>query len=191
MHRMSQTFLSVSFLLFTGFCITSSAVADDHYVTVDDSGFSPAALTIEVGDTVIWENVDDLDFPHTATSDLSPINSNYWRAFLAGYGDTDSHTFSNVGTFTYYDEDGPGTGSITVNQPSSPPAITLESPRLMDGQFLFEATGLTDGKTNVLSSSTDLTSWTEIATNVAAGVSMTFTNGTTGPHRFFRLTELP
>jgi plastocyanin len=193
MHCMSKAILSVSFLLFTGFCcsITPPAVAATYNVTVDDSGFSPAELTVEAGDTVVWENVDESDFPHTTTSDLDFFDPNYWDGPLYSLGDTYPHTFNSVGTFSYHDGADVGTGTITVNEPSVPPAITLESPRLMGGELLFEATGLTDGKTNVLSSSTNLISWTEIATNVAAGSSMTFTNATVLPCQFFRLTELP
>lgn len=193
MRRMSKACLSGSFGLFTSlmFLAALSSLAATYNVTVNDSGFAPALLTIEVGDTVIWENVDESDFPHSTTSDLSPIDSNYWNGPLFSLGDNYPHTFYSVGAFTYYDQGSSGTGSITVMPPSVIPAITLESPRLTDGKLLFEATGLTDGKTIVLSSSTNLTSWTAIQTNVVAGSSMTFTNATDIPCQFFRLMELP
>ena len=56
--------------------IALPAEATTHYVTVNGSSFSPATLTIEPGDTVVWDNVDDL-FPHTTTSDLSMFDPNY------------------------------------------------------------------------------------------------------------------
>jgi len=43
----------------------------------------------------------------------------------------------------------------------------------------------------VLQASTNLTSWVAITTNVAATSSLTFTNATALPRRFFRLIELP
>ena len=150
------------------------AEAATYDVTVNGSSFSPDALTIDVGDTVVWENLDDTS-AHSTTSDLSVINPNYWNG---------------LGTFTYRDQLDSGTGSITVIR-SLPPVIILESARNEGGQFLFAATGLTAGKTNVLQASTNLTSWVAIQTNVANGVSLTFTNATTLPRHFFRLVELP
>ena len=41
------------------------------------------------------------------------------------------------------------------------------------------------------SASTNLTSWVAIKTNIADTTTMTFTNSTALPRRFFRLLELP
>ena len=162
----------------------------DHYVMVDDFGFSPSELTIDVGDTVIWINADDT-FPHSTTSDLSNLDPNYWQGYLVDLDQEFPHTFNNVGVFTYYDEvDSSHKGKITVVA-SSLALLTLESPRIEAGQFLFDVTGLTAGHTNVLQASTNLTSWTAISTNVAVNTSMTFTNVTSLSHRFFQVFELP
>ena len=166
-----------------------SAKATTYYVTVNDFGFSPATLTIEVGDTVVWENADDL-FSHSTTSTLSFSNPNYWNGLLVNLGDTFGQTFNNVGGFNYFDQLGSGTGTITVILPV-PPLISLGAPRQVGSQFLFDASGLTAGKYNVLQASTNLTSWVSIATNVADTTSMTFTNSTALPRRFFRVLELP
>jgi plastocyanin len=165
------------------------AEAATYDVTVNGSSFSPATLTIEAGDMVVWENLDDTS-AHSTTSDLSVINPNYWNDLLVNSGDTFGFTFNNVGIFTYHDQLDSGTGSITVIPPVLP-VIILESARNEGGQFLFAATGLTEGKTNVLQASTNLTSWLAIQTNVANGASLTFTNVTTLPRHFFRLVELP
>lgn len=77
---------------------------------------------------------------------------------------------------------------ITV---SSGTSVTLIAPRISTGQFLFDVTGLTVGKTNIMQASTNLFSWTAIKTNVADNTLMTFTNATALPRRFFRLVELP
>ena len=188
---MKKAFLSAGCGLLASLILSLAlpAEATTHNVTVNGSSFSPAALTIEVGDTVIWENLDD-PFSHTTTSDLPFSNPNYWNGLMVNQSDTFAHTFNNVGTFTYHDQLDSGTGAITVTLPA-PPGIVLESPRKEGGQFLFEATGLTVGKTNVLQASTNLTSWVTIKTNVADYTSMTFTNATTLPRRFFRLMERP
>ncbi|HEY5042383.1 MAG TPA: hypothetical protein VIK53_10305 [Verrucomicrobiae bacterium] len=169
--------------------LVPSVLATTYNITVNGSLFSPATQTINTGDTVVWQNADDL-FSHTTTSDLSPSNPNYWNGLLVNFGDTFSHTFNNVGTFTYHDQSDTGTGSITVILPA-PPMILLAAPRLNGTQFVFDATGLTVSKTNVLQASTNLTSWVAITTNVAATSSLTFTNATALPRRFFRLIELP
>jgi len=169
--------------------VASPAEATLHNVTVNGSSFSPAILTIDVGDTVVWENLDDTS-AHSTTSDLPPSNPNYWNGLLVNSGDTFGLTFNIVGTFTYHDQLDSGTGSITVLKPA-PPVINLASVRNEGGQLLFAATGLTVGKTNVLQASTNLTGWLPIQTNVAANASMTFTNATALPRRFFRLVELP
>ena len=177
--------LIISFIFF----LALAAKAATHYVTVNGSNFSPDTLTIDVGDTVVWENTDDT-FSHTTTSDLSFFNPNYWDGLLVSQGDTYGVTFNNTGVFTYHDKQDSGTGSITVTLPA-PPGILLEAPRLQGSQFLFDATGLTVGKTNVLMATTNLTSWVAIHTNVAVATSLTFTNPTALTHHFFRLLELP
>lgn len=178
-------------LLLTGWLFSSGQIdAADYYIGVDGSGFSPATQTIEVGDTVIWVNNDEF-FPHTTTSDLNIFDPGYWDGYLVNQDDTFSWTFNSVGTFAYHDNADNGIGTIIVNASSVTPTITLESPRLENGQFLFEATGLSVGKTSVLMSSTNLTSWTAIQTNVADGSSLTFTNTTSLGHCFFQVVEQP
>ncbi len=189
---MKKAVLSGSFGLIISLLLSLArpALAATYHVTVNGSHFSPAALTIEVGDMVVWEDQDNFGDPHTTTSTLPFLNPNYWRGILVDPGDTFAHTFSNVGAFNYFDEADTGTGTITVILPA-PPGIVLESPRKEGSQFLFDVTGLTVGKTNVLQASTNLTSWLAIQTNLATATAMTFTNTMTLPRRFFRLLELP
>ncbi len=44
----------------------SPALATEHRVTIEDMAFRPSVIEVEVGDTVIFANADDL--PHTATA---------------------------------------------------------------------------------------------------------------------------
>jgi plastocyanin len=189
---MKKPFLSGGFGLFTVglVCATLSVQAANFTVTVNGSHFSPTALTIEVGDTVDWEDQDIFGDPHTTTSNLTFTNPNYWNGLLVDPGDVFSHTFNNVGTFAYHDQADTGTGTITVVLPA-PPGIILTSPRKEGTQFIFDVTGLTVGKTNVLQTSTNLLSWTAIKTNVASSSTLTFTNTMTLPRRFFRVFERP
>ena len=50
-----------------------------HTVTIESMRFSPAALTVRPGDTVVWVNKDL--FPHTATSAAGGFDS---REIAAG-----------------------------------------------------------------------------------------------------------
>ena len=44
-------------------CSLTPAVAADLQVKIDNFTFSPAQLTVKVGDTITWINEDDI--PHT------------------------------------------------------------------------------------------------------------------------------
>ena len=82
-----------------------------HAVEIGDGFFSPASLSVQVGDTVTWTNVDDS--PHTVSS----------AAFDSGNldaGQTYAFTFTEAGTFSYrcnyHDE---MTAGITVAKAAS------------------------------------------------------------------------
>lgn len=167
---------------------TASLQAASHFVGVDDFGFFPATLTIDQGDDVTWINTDDF-FPHTTTSSLPFTNPDYWHTILVDQFDTFSKTFNNLGTFNYSDQFEGNFGSITVVTPA-PTGITLTSPRIEGGLFLFDATGLTVGNLHVLQSSTNLTSWTSLSTNLTVNSTTTFTNAVTLNQKFFRVYEI-
>ena len=80
--------------------------------------------------------------------------------------------------------------NITVN---SAPTIDLVNPRLAGHQFLFDVTGLTVGKTNVVLYGTNLATefWTATATNTATTTSRTVTNALAAGPRFYRLYQQP
>ncbi len=82
------------------------------------------------------------------------------------------------------------TNSITITVTGSTP-INLSAPRILAGQFLFDATDLTVGKTNIVQASTNLLLWVPIQTNVAVNTSMSFTNTASFGRRFFKLLEQP
>jgi hypothetical protein len=112
--------------------------------------------------------------------------------FAAPY--TTSVTSLGAGTYTLVavatDSRGAqATNSITVTVSSV--TINLTAPRISTGQFLFNVTGLTAGKTNVLQTSTNLISWKPTQTNIAASSSMTFTNGTASGLHCYRILQLP
>lgn len=100
------------------------------------------------------------------------------------------------GTYTLtviaYDNAGAtATNSITITVGLQP---VLAAPRIVAGKIVFDVSGLTAGKTNVLLTSANpalpVKSWAPLSTNVANGSAMTFTNAQT-TSGFFRLMQLP
>jgi plastocyanin len=63
-------------------------------VTMGDLFFSPASVTVAVGDTVTWHNTGQA--PHNATAD-----DGSFKTPTINNGGSASHTFSQAGTFSY------------------------------------------------------------------------------------------
>jgi plastocyanin len=91
--------------------------AAEHAIQIADSAFSPATLTISVGDSVTWTNADDR--PHTVTSNDGAFDSgnlDEGRAF--------SFTFTEPGTYTYVCNYHPKMQATIVVTEGSAPAST-------------------------------------------------------------------
>lgn len=73
---------------------TTRRAARTHTIRIRSSKFSPAALTIRVGEKVVWENDDDKD--HTVIADDKSFKSDN-----IGPDDTFEHTFRKAGAFKY------------------------------------------------------------------------------------------
>jgi hypothetical protein len=75
---------------------------------------------------------------------------------------------------------------------ASPPPNLVASGLGTNGQFQFTITGLLPGRTNVVQSSFDLTSWTPISTNVAITNSIRISDPQTTnfAQRFYRVLEI-
>ncbi|MGI8998710.1 MAG: cupredoxin domain-containing protein, partial [Candidatus Limnocylindria bacterium] len=98
--------------------------AADQAVAIEDFLFSPEDLTIEVGDTVTWTNLDS--FSHTATSTSGPAS--FDSGDLAT-GATFSFTFDTAGTYEYFCEIHPNMiGSITVTAAAATAAPSASAP---------------------------------------------------------------
>jgi plastocyanin len=126
-------------------------------VTIADFAFSPASLTINVGDTVTWTNQDSATHTATATG----------GAFDTGdivQGASASFTFDTAGTFDYICSIHPQmTGVIIVQEAGGQPTAT-EPPTATQAPTGMPATGSGSG----LSSATSQTSVLLIAAAVAA-----------------------
>jgi plastocyanin len=98
--------------------------AGDPSDTISDFKFTPASITIHVGDTVTWVNNGPSE--HTATA-----NDQSFDTGLLKKGASASHTFTQAGTFTYICTIHPfmhGTVVVLANAASNtPPASSNNS----------------------------------------------------------------
>lgn len=72
----------------------AGARAQDHKVTIDNFTFSPAQISVKVGDTVTWTNHDDI--PHTV------VSAGKFRSQALDTDNSFSFTFASSGDYTYF-----------------------------------------------------------------------------------------
>jgi plastocyanin len=97
--------------------------ASDTTVTIADFSFTPASITIHVGDTVTWTNHGPS--AHTATANNGSFNTGVLQK-----GQSGSHTFNTAGTFSYICSIHPfmhGTVVVLANTTSTTTATTPTS----------------------------------------------------------------
>ncbi len=130
--------------------------------------FSPAALSIAPGDTVIWTNASL--FVHTSTSGIAPVGDGHWGSSSVNTGATFSVTFTNLAPQSYayfcafhYAFGMTGTLTITNGHATLP---SIENPVWNNGQFQFTVNGNV-GRTYITETSQDFAKWLAISTNVA------------------------
>ena len=86
----------------------TQAKAATHTVTIQGFAFSPSALTIAAGDTVVFTNADSA--PHTATASNGAFDTG-----RLNNGQSAQLRFGSAGSFSYVCAFHPNmTGSITV-----------------------------------------------------------------------------
>lgn len=89
---------------------SASSAAQNATVHMSDFSFKPDKLTVQTGDTVVFQNDDDAT--HNVTADA-------FKSGDVGGGKSWSYTFSKAGTYTYTCTYHPGMqGTITVKAPS-------------------------------------------------------------------------
>jgi plastocyanin len=73
----------------------STQVASANTVEIKNFAYSPATLTVKVGDTVTWTNKDIAG--HSATADDGSFDTG-----VLSQGESGSFTFTKAGTFGYF-----------------------------------------------------------------------------------------
>lgn len=89
--------------------------AEGKTISLSSHGFSPASLTIKVGEKVTWTNEDN--GPSTVNSDPHPAHTNYPPLNLGKFNDGEelSLTFDKPGTYGYHNHLNPSQkGTIIV-----------------------------------------------------------------------------
>ena len=107
-------------LLLAAFVAAPLAAQTTHTVTVSDLQFDPAELTINAGDTVVWENVGGFHNVNGTTATF-PGNPVSFGNAIAGAPWTYTFTFDTVGDYDYRCDAHPAMmqGAITVQTPSA------------------------------------------------------------------------
>ena len=96
-----------------------TALAANQAVAISGFSFSPASVTVSVGDTVTWTNSDAQ--AHTATAD----NASWDSGTIGGSGGTGAVSFSTAGSFPYHCTIHPTmTGTVTVQAAAAAPTAT-------------------------------------------------------------------
>src|SRR5436190_19134060 len=94
--------------------VASPAMADTKTVQITKSGFVPATVTVQQGDTVKWTNVD-------ATSHQVVADDGTFASVALKTNDTYSFTFAKSGDFKYHDTFTKAKGEIVVTAAPAPP----------------------------------------------------------------------
>ena len=105
--------------------VGGTALAADQSVAISGFSYSPASVTVNVGDTVTWTNSDAQ--AHTATAD----DASWDTGTIGGSGGTGAVTFATAGTFPYHCNIHPAmTGTVTVQAaaPTTAPAAGATTP---------------------------------------------------------------
>jgi LPXTG-motif cell wall-anchored protein len=101
---------------------SAHAAASDPTVTIADFQFTPATITIHVGDTVTW--VNNGPSAHTATAGNNSFNTGVLQK-----GQSASHTFTTAGTFSYICSIHPFMhGTVVVLANATTPSTTSTTP---------------------------------------------------------------
>ena len=167
--KASFKFNTAKVLVLVTLWLTPRAQAADYDIFMDENGFDPAYLEVQVGDRVFWWNVDSFGDVHSTHSYTYP-----WNSGPVAFNHGVYLTVTKIGTFPYQDDYSGDFATLVVKAVTSqpPPApVLLDPARQPDGTFQFTVSNLVAGTTNLIQASTNFVDWTSIYTNVAPGAS--------------------
>ena len=121
------------FLLFLACIVVPAGAQTSHIVDVTNIVFTPAQLTISVGDTVVWTNSEG-NHNVNGTQETYPSNPESFGNDV-GVGWTFSHVFTLAGTYDYQCD--PHVGGGMVGQ------VVVEGSGSEEGMLTINFTGMT------------------------------------------------
>ena len=77
-----------------------NGTASGAFVAMVNYGFYPASLTVPIGTTVTWVNMDFVQ--HTVTAGTEQAPTNLFDSHELNHMQSFSYTFSTPGTYTFY-----------------------------------------------------------------------------------------
>jgi plastocyanin len=103
-------------VLGAGLALASPSAAATHSVVIKQFAYSPASLSVDVGDTVTWTNQDSVG--HDVTVAQGPAS---FHSPLLAKGQSWSHTFTTAGSYSYICSVHPDMkASVTVHPAATP-----------------------------------------------------------------------
>jgi plastocyanin len=87
--------ITVLFFVASTICATPAHAANGSAITIQDFAFTPNVISVAVGTTITWTNMDAAS--HTVTSDSGAFESG-----TLGKGESFQFTFGALGTFMYH-----------------------------------------------------------------------------------------
>lgn len=132
--------LALPLALLTTLVVVAAAAADTKSVQITTTGFTPKAMSAQLGDTVAWHNADTAD--HQVVADDGSFASPVLKS-----GQTFSYTFTKNGTFAYHDAFAAShTGTVKVTGAAASVTLTGAASTIVYG----EATALSGVVSNQL-----------------------------------------
>jgi plastocyanin len=97
-------------------------------ISSDIANFVLEDLTVTVGTTVTWINLDVA--PHTSTAGAPGANTGEWDSRSMGQNISFMHRFEQAGTFAFYCTIHPSmTATVTVIDTPAPPGLATSTPQ--------------------------------------------------------------
>ncbi len=97
-------------------------------VDIQNFAFHPNPARINVGDTILWKNLDGTT--HTSTSGAPGTPDGLWNSGFLGQNQTFSHTFAAAGSFAYFciPHSSFMQASVIVSAANPQPVVAITSP---------------------------------------------------------------
>jgi len=183
-QRIPVTFLpSVAFAILS-ISVPRAARAATSNVSIQNFAFNPQNVSINIGDTVVWTNLDSIGHSVTGSTGTETICG--VGAF--GLNGTCVRTFATAGVFAYHCTPHPFmTGTVTVRAPNTPPIVNLTNPpnnRVFAAPATFSLQAMATDPGGAVASVQFLSGTTSLGTITTTPFAVSVTNLIAGAYHF-------